>query len=317
MHHVEVVAQLEGSHLEQLPELLEAATRADGHEPIGEHKFLRLQRGDDLAAAVLAYEHGKLAGYAHTVTYRDQERRRVSCEFVVHPEQRGIGVGRLLLAQAIEHARSQQAQRIDVWAYNDSPASVHLAVQLGFKPVRRLLHLHRHIGETAPAAAVADARLRAFRPGEDDERWLKLNNRIFAGHPENGSWTLDDLRARMAQPWFHAEDVLMLEVNGSLAGFCWLKVETRRDEGLVGEIYVIGTAPEYRGMGLGRFLVAHALRHLRERGTRIAAIYVDESNAAAVSLYEGAGFHHHHVDVCYTRDLTVEAYDRDRAEAAA
>jgi mycothiol synthase len=317
MYHIEVVAQLEGSHLEQLPELIEAASRADGHEPIGEHKFLRLQRGDDLAAAVLAYEHGKLTGYAHTVTYRDQERRRVSCEFVVHPEQRGLGVGRMLLTQAIEHARLQQAHRIDVWAYNDSPASAHLASQLGFKPVRRLLHLHRHISETAAAAAVADARIRAFRPGEDDERWLKLNNRIFAGHPENGSWTLEDLRARMAQPWFDAEDVLMLESNGSLAGFCWLKVETRRDEGLVGEIYVIGTAPECRGMGLGRHLVVQALRHLQERGTRIAAIYVDDSNTAAVSLYEGAGFHHHHVDVCYTRDLTVEAFDRDRAEAAA
>ena len=317
MHHVEIVAQLEGSHLEQLPELLEAATRADGHEPIGEHKFLRLQRGDDLATAVLAYEGGKLAGYAHTVTYHDGEHRRVSCEFVVHPAQRGVGVGRKLLAQAIVHARSQRARRIDVWAYNDSPASTHLAAQLGFKPVRRLLHLHRHISETAAAPPIANARLRAFRPGEDDEHWLKLNNRIFAGHPENGSWTLDDLHARMAQPWFRAEDMLMIEANGSLAGFCWLKVETRRDEGLVGEIYVIGTAPECRGMGLGRYLVAQALHHLRERGTRIAAIYVDDSNTAAVSLYEGAGFHHHHVDVCYTLDLTVEAYDRGRAKAAA
>jgi mycothiol synthase len=109
----------------------------------------------------------------------------------------------------------------------------------------------------------------------------------------------------------------MLEVKGALAGFCWLKVEDRRDEGLVGEIYVIGTAPECRGMGLGRFLVARALRHLRERGTRIAAIYVDESNAAAVSLYGQAAFHHHHVDVCYTRDLGAELRDSARVEAAA
>ena len=50
-----------------------AAALADGHEPLGEHKYLRLQRGDDLAAAVLAFEDGALAGYAHTVTYGEDE----------------------------------------------------------------------------------------------------------------------------------------------------------------------------------------------------------------------------------------------------
>jgi mycothiol synthase len=317
MHHVEIVSQLEGQHLEQLPELLLAATRADGHEPIGEHKFLRLQRGDDLAVAVLAYEAGRLVGYAHTVAYRDHDSKRVSCEFVVHPELRGLGIGRVLLAKATDHAQAQGAGRIDAWAYNDSPASAHLAAQLGYAPVRRLLHLHRHVQEPAEPIEIPGARVRSFRASVDDARWLALNNRIFAGHPENGSWSMEDLRARLAQPWFDSGDLLMLEMHGALAGFCWLKVEDRRDEGLVGEIYVIGTAPEHRGRGLGRLLVGHALRRLRERGTRIAAIYVDEANFAAVSLYEDAGFHHHHVDVCYSRDLTAGLRAPERAEAAA
>ena len=317
MHTVEIVSQLEGQHLEQLPELLRAATRADGHEPIGEHKFLRLQRGDDLAVAVLAHESGRLAGYAHTVSYRDHDAKRVSCEFVVHPDLRGRGIGRALLAQATEHAQSQGAGRIDAWAYNDSPASAHLAARLGYAPTRRLLHLHRHVSEAPAPVDVAGARVRGFRLGEDDARWLVLNNRIFAGHPENGSWSMDDLRARFVQPWFNADDLLMLEVHGALAGFCWLKVEDRADEGLVGEIYVIGTAPEHRGMGLGRLLVGHALRRLGEQHTRIAAIYVDEANFAAVSLYEAAGFHHHHVDVCYSRELAAAVPAPERAEAAA
>lgn len=316
MHHVEVVSQLEGHNLEQLPELIEAATLADGHEPIGEHKFLRLKRGEDLAVAVLAFEQAKLAGYAHTVTYGSGEDRRVSCEFVVHPEQRGRGIGSLLLRHAVEHAQKQQARRMDLWAYNDSQASGRVAREFGFAPVRRLLHLHRHLGEVDAAPAPEGVSVRAFRPGADDEHWLALNNRIFSGHPENGAWTLDDLRARMAQPWFDPDDLLMLELHGQLAGFCWIKVEERGDEGRVGEIYVIGTAPESRGAGLGRFLIGAALARMRERGVSLAAIYVDESNAAAVSLYEQAGFHYHHVDVCYSRELPVEA-GREKAEAAA
>jgi mycothiol synthase len=304
MHHIDVVSRLEADHLEQLPDLLRAAACADGHEPIGEHKFLRLQRGGDLAAAILAYENGVLAGYAHTLAYCDDDGGgRVSCEIVVHPEHRRRGVGRTLISHAILHAQAQDAHRLDLWAYNHSQASAALALQFGFRPVRRLLHLHRHVAGTPRAQALEGAALRAFRPGEDDRAWLALNNRIFAGHPENGRWTLDDLHARMAQPWFNPDDVLMLEVDGVLAGFCWVKVQERGDDGRVGEIYVIGTAPEYQGRGLGRYLLASALRHMRDRDAQVAAIYVDEANEAALRLYQAADFHHHHVDVCYSREL--------------
>jgi mycothiol synthase len=306
MHHIETVSQLEDDHLAKLPELIGAATRVDGHEPLGEHKFLRLQLGDDRSSAVLAFEDAELAGYAHTVTYGAPDARRASCEFVVHPSFRRQGVGRTLLSRALAAARDQGATRMDLWAYNDTHASQRIAGQFGFTPARRLLHLHRHMRGVPAPVTVPGASLRPVRPGVDDEAWLALNNRIFAGHPENGEWTLDDLRARMAQPWFDAGDVLLLEVDGALAGFCWLKVEERENEGRVGEIYVIGIAPEQRGRGLARYLLASALQRLRTRAADVAAIYVDESNEAAVALDETSGFHYHHVDVCYSRDLTAD-----------
>jgi mycothiol synthase len=306
MHHVEIVSQLEAQHMEQLPPLLDAATRADGHEPLGEHKFLRLQRGDDLAMAVLAFEDGRLAGYAHTVTYGEDDGRRTSCELVVDPALRRRGVGRMLLSHAMMTAHSKGARQLDLWAYNDTEASQRMAAQFGFTPARRLLHLHRHMRHAPRASSAPGATIRPVRPGVDDEAWLALNNRVFAGHPENGRWTLDDLRARMGQPWFRPDDVLMLDVDGAPAGFCWLKVEDRAPEGRVGEIYVIGTAPECQGRGLGRHLLLRGLARLHERGAAVAAIYVDQSNEAAVDLYTSSGFHYHHVDVCYTRVLRAD-----------
>jgi mycothiol synthase len=315
MQQIQIVSQLDASHLEQLPELLQAATLADGHEPVGEHKFLRLKHRDDLASAVLAYEAGTLVGYAHTLAYGPAESRRLSCELVVHPHARGRGIGRRLLAATLDHASALSASRMDAWAYNDSPASARMATSLGFEPTRRLLHLHRHMRELPRSNAPAGVTLRAFRPGLDDAAWLALNNRVFAGHPENGTWTMDDLRARMAQPWFDAGDLLLAETGDTLAGFCWVKVEERAGEGRVGEIYVIGVAREHRGSGLGRFLLAEGLRRMQARGAGIAAIYVDEANAGGVRLYQSAGFHHHHVDVCYSRDVTVPLPARDEAAA--
>ncbi|MBI2724372.1 MAG: mycothiol synthase [Chloroflexi bacterium] len=201
---------------------------------------------------------------------------------------------------ATHHAYEQSARQLDVWAYNDRGAGAQIAEDFGFTPARRLLHLHRDVVDVPDLAAPPGVVLRPMWAGEEGAL-LALNNRIFAAHPENGSWTMEDLRARMVQPWFDRGDVLILERNGAPAGFCWLKIEARPGEGRVAEIYVIGTAPEARGLGLGRLLVARGLAHAVARDADVAAIYVEDSNAAAVALYTSSGFHHHHVDVCYSR----------------
>jgi mycothiol synthase len=306
MHHVEIVSRLEDEHLEELDELIAAATQVDGHEPIGEHKFLRLRHGDDVAIAFLAYEASRLVGYAHTLTFESPEGRRVSTEIVVHPDERRSGIGGTLLQYVARHAEAEGAQRLDLWAYNDSESSRAMTESFGLRPVRRLMHMHRHPGPPPFVAPPEGVSVRAFVPGEDDERWLALNNGIFAGHPEQGQWTLEDLRARMQQPWFRADDFLLLKEGGQLAGFCWLKAEERGEEGYVGEIYVIGTAPGHHGRGLGRYLLGEALRHLSGRGVDAVAVYVDQSNERAVALYWSFEFHHHHVDVLYSMPLPVE-----------
>jgi mycothiol synthase len=236
---------------------------------------------------------------------------------VVHPKYRRRGLGGALLVEAIARAEAQGARRLDLWGYNASDASVRAAARLGFRPERRLLHLHRHMRSLPTAQLPAGARVRAFEPGRDEAAWLELNARAFAGHPEQGRWTMEDLGIRMAQPWFRPEDLLLLEMDGALAGSCWLKIQERATDGRVGEIYVIATAPECQGRGIGRGLLAHALGYLRERSADVAAIYVDQANTSAVHLYETTGFHYHHVDVCFSRDLPVELGLTRAAHAAA
>jgi mycothiol synthase len=315
MHHIEIISRLEGEHVEELAELIAAATKADGHDPIGEHKFLHLRMGADLAVGFLAYEGKRLVGYAHTLTFQAGGERRVSCEIVVHPDGRRSGIGGALLTFVIRHAEAQKASRLDLWAYNDSTASRVMTRAFHLQPTRKLLHMHRHPGPPPVVETPPGVRIRPFLPGEDDKRWLALNNRIFAGHPENGSWTLDDLHARMAQPWFRAEDLLMLEVEGELAGFCWVKVQERGDEGRIGEIYIIGTAPEYHGRGLGRYLLGEALRHLSNRDVNACAVYVESTNERAVALYWSFEFHHHHVDVLYSLPLPAQSREAKAAPA--
>jgi mycothiol synthase len=303
MLRIETASRLGDEVLTNLQALIGAATLADGHEPLGEHKFLRIQRGDDLANAVLAFDGDRLAGYAHTLTYATADERRTSCEIVVHPECRGLGVGRSLLAGVVDAARDQHARRVDLWAYNHSPLRSGAAQDAGFRPVRKLMHLHRHMRKLPRVEPRDGVVVRTFRPGSDEAPWLYLNRRVFEAHPDQAHWTGEDLRARMAQPWFEPADFLLAERDGEIVAFNWVKIEPRETEGRVGEIYVVGVAPEAQGHGLGALLLAHGLRRMRDRNADIAAIYVDESNTRAIDLYTSMAFHHHHVDVCYTLPL--------------
>ena len=140
--------------------------------------------------------------------------------------------------------------------------------------------------------------------GQDEDEWTDLNARAFAGHPEQGAWTREDLDLREREPWFDPDGFFLAERGGKLIGFHWTKIheaqdhETRAHEP-IGEVYVVGVAPEARGTGLGRALTLVGLRYLRSRGLFQVMLYVDESNTAAIGLYESLGFTHWDTDVMY------------------
>jgi mycothiol synthase len=62
---------------------------------------------------------------------------------------------------------------------------------------------------------------------------------------------------------------------------------------------VLGVDPAEQGTGLGRALTLLGLHYLRDRGLEEVMLYVDESNVAAIKLYESMGFSRVATDVMY------------------
>ena len=144
--------------------------------------------------------------------------------------------------------------------------------------------------------------IRGLDPDRDRGPLLELNNLAFAGHPEQGGWTVRDLNRRMAMSWFDPSGVRTAWMGDRMTAFNWTKLhrETEAGGGAVGEIYAIAVNPSYQGLGMGRAIALDGLRYLaRCRGATKAILYVDSSNVKAVGMYRSLGFVTEHVDRAY------------------
>jgi mycothiol synthase len=206
--------------------------------------------------------------------------------------------GERVLARAEAMARREAVERLVMTAEPAESAHQHLARRTGMELDREILQLRRPL----PLTRQATVSVRPFRPGLDDEAWLDLNNRAFAWHPDQSGWTVADLAARIAEPWFDADGFLLHEVDGHLAGFCWTKVHTDTSPPL-GEIYVIAIDPAVHGRGLGEQLTLAGLDWLAAHGLKTAMLYVEADNRPARSLYERLGFTVHHAKRWWERVL--------------
>ncbi|MGP8060297.1 MAG: mycothiol synthase [Acidimicrobiales bacterium] len=300
---VQVKAHVGPADLAEISDLLDAATRADGHRALSEHKWLDLVRGGRQGfVGFLAHEvvDAQLVGYAQLSTVADGWGLEAS----VHPAHRGWAedIGRALLQSVLAEV-GRHGARVHYWINQPTDEQDGDAVAFGFRPDRELIQLRRPI--PLPESTRVDLRaldVRAFRPGTDEKAWLEVNNRAFAGHPEQGGWDLEALSEREAEPWFDPAGFLCAWEGDRLVGSCWTKCHTDVRP-VLGEIYVISVDPEDHHRGLGRALTVAGLDWLAGNGVGTAMLYVDAANTGALAMYGSLGFTEDHRDRAYVIDV--------------
>lgn len=103
------------------------------------------------------------------------------------------------------------------------------------------------------------------------------------------------LREELARPWARLR--VARGDGGVVLGYLlfWHVVDE-------GHVINVAVAPQERRKGVGRALVAHLLEHARANGIVKLLLEVRASNAAAIRLYESAGFTRFNVRERYYND---------------
>lgn len=256
--------------------IADAATHVDGAEPLDESTWLSLRAGNEGWSGVVTEE-----GFALT--------HGEDLHLVVDPAARSRGLATSWLGDIEGPAQ--------VWSHGGHPAAARLAEKFGFQRVRDLWVMRRPAEVLLPPPT--DVEIRAWTPADTDEL-LRVNAAAFAHHPEQGAMDLANLEARMAEPWFDPAGLLVAMEGGRMLGFHW----TKQHSAHLGEVYVVGIAPDAQGRGLGRALTLAGLHHLAGLGVSEVLLYVEADNHAALSTYSKLGFTHADADthVMYRRD---------------
>ena len=155
--------------------------------------------------------------------------------------------------------------------------------------MRHIVKIHRSLLDPIPEPTITYS-IRSFKD-EDKNQWLELNNKIFAHHPDQGNWAMQDLDNRMAEPWFDPEGFFLAVEKEKILGFCWTKIH--RDlvnQEPVGELYVVGVDPDHTHKGIGRAVSIAALNYLTSKGLKHSMLYADADNQNGLALYASLGF---------------------------
>lgn len=271
---VAVLDVLDDSLRDQVRALIETVKARDGAPPLSDHAVLQV------GASRPGLEHlvaGEVDGYAQL----DDDVAEIADLADATPA---------LLAE-LERLVPQPI----VWSHGKRSPVAAAAMARGYTKHRVLWQLRRPLSDVPAGPLPEGVRLRAFVPGQDEDAWLAVNAAAFADHAEQGRWTRADLDAREREPWFDPSGFLLAFRDDTLLGFHWTKVHRTG----IGEVYVLGVAPQAQGLRLGTALLNAGLAYLIGRGVPEVMLYVDESNSAAMRMYERSGFAPYDVDAQY------------------
>ena len=145
-----------------------------------------------------------------------------------------------------------------------------------------VVHLRR--ASPGDARAIAEVHVKSWRHVYRDQLPRSFLDALDVGRRESFWRSEVELLGQDNRPW-------VADAEGRVVGFVSVG-PTRDDDAPVrtGEVYAIYVDPDCWDRGIGRNLLAHAVRDLRAHGYDRASLWVIELNEQARRFYDAAGW---------------------------
>lgn len=273
--------------------------------------------------AVEGIEQGVPYGVARIVWIDDAnaDERIYQFGIVIHPAVRGHDLEHALADELLKIARKHEAEpgveprksvKVLTGFRTEDTLMQSVCEHMGLRAVRYGWTMERSLDEPLPEPRqVEGVTIRTYRRPEDNAAALDAYRRSFIDHFEYHDIPAEMWNYRMDMPNSRPDLSWVAEVDGSpgeLAGFCIVDVNQGDNErrGISeGWIELLGTVRGWRGKGLGKSLLLHGMRSLKEAGLRTAVLGVDsESLTGANRLYESVGFTVRSTEVMYAAQVS-------------
>ena len=268
-------------------------------------------------------EAGTPLGVARVIWIDDPntDERIYQFALVTHPAARGRGLEQALASGLLDIAREHESEpgveprksvrMLSLIRLEDALTRA-VYEQMGLTAVRYGWTMERSLEEPLPEPRqVEGVTIRTYLRPEDNTGSLAAYRQSFIDHFEFHDLPDEFWDYRMDMPASRPDLSWVAEVDGSpgeLAGFCLVDVnegDNGRRGVSEGWIALLGTVRSWRGKGLGKSLLLHGMRSLKEAGIRTALLGVDsESLTGANRLYESVGFNVRSQEVMYTGQLS-------------
>jgi mycothiol synthase len=209
---------------------------------------------------------------------------------VVRPDSRRRGIGRALVDAAEADSADSPDGSVVLFPPHNSATAVAFLQGIDFQYDHSLWRFQLASTQREPLPALPSDLVLATYNDNDLVDYVELINTVFLDHPVPLHVTRDQIEHVHAAADFDPANIALVRTrSGKLVGFC-VTGSDRNDGATVGTISLLGVHREFRGHGLGRFLLLWGIERLRSIGLEPIELGVEAENEQAVRLYRSVGF---------------------------
>ena len=198
-----------------------------------------------------------------------------------------------VLKACIADAEDHGIRFLSVRLPEDGLAALHAVEGVGFRIIESFLTFGRKTAGEIPFDGESDFHVRLAQPDEM-EAVASIAYRAFQSFRLRVDPQIPESRARHSRrEWVRngfkgrAEAIYVAESGKRIVGFAL--VRSKVDMERVGEIELIAVDPAFHGRGIGKALVAEAIRHYQGKTSEIQ-VGTQAKNLQAIGLYTRMGF---------------------------